>query len=207
MQLTSDTFDDGGRMPARTALAKPSDPGPVTFSENRNPHLAWDDVPEGTRSFVVTCIDRDCPSAPDDVNTPDREVPSSLPRVPFVHWLVADIPADVRTIDEASHSTGVTEGGKAPDTAPAGMHGRNDYTAWFEGDPDMHGEYHGYDGPAPPWNDSIVHRYEFTVHAIDVDRLGLRPGFTLDELTEAMDGHVVDSATITGEYASNPRLH
>ena len=207
MHLASDTFDDGGRMPPRTALAVPAEPGPVAFSENRNPHLSWSDVPDSTESFVITCIDRDCPSAPDDVNTTDREVPASLPRVPFVHWLLADIPSDVREIDEAAHSAEVTEGGKAPHAAPAGTHGRNDYTSWFDGDPEMHGAYHGYDGPAPPWNDSVVHRYDFTVHAIDVPSLGLAPGFTFEELSEAMDGHVLDSATITGEYASNPRLH
>lgn len=206
MQLTSDTFDDGGAMPPRGALAVPADPGPVTFSDNRNPHLRWSDVPEGTESFVVTCIDRDCPSAPDDVNQPDREVPESLPRVEFVHWLLADLPPDLRTIDEASHSEAMVAGGKESEACPVGVHGRNDYTSWFEGDPDLGGTYHGYDGPAPPWNDSIVHRYDFTVHAIDVASLGLQPGFTLAQLRDAMEGHVLDSATITATYATNPRL-
>ena len=33
----------------------------------------------------------------------------------------------------------------------------------------MSGDYFGYDGPCPPWNDSIVHHYVFTVYALDVD--------------------------------------
>lgn len=207
MQLTSDTFDDGGKMPPRGALAVPAEPGPVTFSDNRNPHLAWSGAPEATASFAVTCIDRDCPSAPDDVNQTDREVPETLPRVDFTHWLLADLPPDTSAIDEGEHCAEVTAGGKAADAATIGVHGRNDYTAWFDGDPDMGGTYHGYDGPAPPWNDSISHRYDFTVYALDVPTLGLAPGFTRDELESAMAGHVLDSATITATYASNKRLH
>lgn len=205
MDLRSDTFDDGGPMPARGVFAVAADPGPVALSDNRNPHLAWDPVP-GARSFAVTCIDVDCPSAPDDVNQTDREVPESLPRVDFVHWLLADLPASLTSIDEGSHSSEVTARGKPVDAAPVGVHGRNDYTAWFAGDPDMDGTYHGYDGPAPPWNDSIIHRYEFTVHALDVATLGLEPGFDLDAMRSAMDGHVVASATITATHATNPRL-
>lgn len=206
MQLSSDTFEDGGVIPARAALAASADPGPVAFSDNRNPHLAWSGAPDGTRSFVVTCIDIDCPSSPEDVNQPDREVPESLPRVDFVHWLLADVPAHLTAIDEASHSAAMTAHGKAADAAAVGVHGRNDYTAWFQGDPDMEGSYHGYDGPAPPWNDSIPHRYEFTVRAVDQASLGLDPGFTLDDLKAALEGHVLGEATISATYATNRRL-
>lgn len=207
MELTSSSFDDGGKIPERLALAVPADPGPVAFSDNRNPHLHWSGFPQGTRSFVVTCIDHDCPSAPDDVNQPDREVPSSLPRVDFTHWLLANVPAAVVEIPEGAHAQGVTPRGKAADAAPVGVHGQNDYTAWFDGDPDLEGQWNGYDGSAPPWNDSIVHHYEFTVYALDVDSLDLSPGFVRDELEAAMAGHVIDEASIVGIYASNPRLH
>jgi Raf kinase inhibitor-like YbhB/YbcL family protein len=207
MDLRSDTFDHGASIPPRSALAVPADPGPVEFSDNRNPHLAWNDVPAGTRSYAITCIDHDCPSAPDDVNQSDREVPASLPRVDFVHWLLADIPSDVTAIAEAEHAEGVIAGGKQAHDAPTGIHGVNDYTAWFSGDPDLGGVWHGYDGPAPPWNDSIPHRYEFTVYALDVETLGVDEGFSRDALDAAMAGHVLATASITGTYASNPRLH
>ncbi len=207
MELTSTSFDDGAKIPPRIAFAVPADPGPVAFSENRNPHLRWVGAPDGARSFVVTCIDHDCPSAPDDVNQPDREIPASLPRVDFTHWLLANVPSSVNEIEEGSHSQSVTPRGKAADAAPLGVHGQNDYTAWTSDDPELAGQWNGYDGSAPPWNDSIVHHYEFTVHALDVDALDLEPGFTLDELKAAMEGHVLDSASIVGVYASNPRLH
>lgn len=47
---------------------------------------------------------------------------------------------------------------------PEGLrHGINDYSKWFSGDSQMQGQYYGHDGPAPPWNDSIVHHYVFTL--------------------------------------------
>ncbi len=207
MELFSTSFTDGEKVPPRCALAVPADPGPVEFAGNKNPHLSWSGAPEGTRSFVVTCIDHDCPSAPDDVNQADREVPSTLPRVDFTHWLLANIPPSVTTIEEGSHSDGVVPRGKPADAAPIGVHGLNDYTAWFAGDPDLEGNWNGYDGTAPPWNDSIPHHYEFSVFALDVDQLDLAPGFSRDDLEAAMEGHVLDSASITGLYALIPRLH
>jgi hypothetical protein len=207
MELLSTSFIDGGKVPTVCALAVPADPGPVAFAGNRNPNLSWSDAPAATQSYVITCIDHDCPSAPDDVNQTDREVPSSLPRVDFTHWLLANIPADVTSIEEGSHSDGVTPRGKAAAASPVGIHGLNDYTSWFAGDPDLDGAWNGYDGSAPPWNDSIPHHYEFSAYALDVDTLDLEPGFTRDDLMASMEGHVLASASITGLYALNPRLH
>ncbi len=203
MRLRSDSINDGQVADDRLALATPSPEGNVQLSDNRNPHLAWDAV-EGARSYAVTCVDVDCPSAPDDVNQADREVPSDLPRVDFVHWLLADL--DVTEIEEGTQSDSVVAGGKAADAAPVGNHGVNDYTAWFADDPAMAGTWHGYDGPAPPWNDSIPHRYIFTVYALDVPETGLEPGFARSQLDAVLDEHTIDSASITVTYSLNPRL-
>jgi hypothetical protein len=65
----------------------------------------------------------------------------------------------------------VTPGGKSGPLVPFTIkngtehqlrQGVNDYTGWFANDPDMAGEYYGYDGPCPPWNDERVHTYVFT---------------------------------------------
>jgi phosphatidylethanolamine-binding protein (PEBP) family uncharacterized protein len=42
----------------------------------------------------------------------------------------------------------------------------------------MAGEYYGYDGPCPPWNDERVHTYVFTLYALDIPRLPLEGRFT-----------------------------
>lgn len=205
MELRSNNFDHGTTIPDRLAFGKPGDP--VALSENLSPHLAWKDVPAGTRSFVLTCIDDDAPSKDEDVNQSDREVPSDLLRVDFVHWLMADIPAECGELAEGSCSEGVTARGKREPIGPPGsVQGRNDYTSWFADDEDMAGEYRGYDGPCPPWNDSLPHHYQFDLYAVDVPSLGLEPGFTLDQLRTALDGHVLAEATRTGTYTLNPRL-
>jgi Raf kinase inhibitor-like YbhB/YbcL family protein len=206
VELTSTSIVDGEPIGRDFALAEPADEGHVSFAGNRNPQLAWRDAPEHTESFVVTCIDLDAPSVGDDVNQEDREVPADLERAEFTHWLLANIPASHDEIAEGSHSNGVTPRGKAADDARVGLHGVNDYTSWFDGDADLGGQWNGYDGCAPPWNDSIPHRYRFTVSALDVAELDLGAGFSRNELSTAMEGHVLASASIIGSYATNPRL-
>ena len=207
MELTTTSFSDGGVIPDRYALARPIRGGPVALSDNINPQLSWDYVPEATQSFAIICHDPDAPSKPDDVNQPDREVPADLPRVDFFHWVAADLPADVRSIDEGEFSTGAVPHGKQVAVGPHRCHqGLNDYTGWFSGDPEMEGNYYGYDGPAPPWNDSIVHRYVFTVHALDVERVDIQADFSGHDLRAALDGHVLADAAVSGTYTQNARL-
>ena len=70
----------------------------------------------------------------------------------------------------------------------------------------MGGTYGGYDGPCPPWNDALVHRYHFTVYALDVESLDMKGTFTGDEALGAMQGHILGQATVTGTYTLNPEL-
>lgn len=207
MRVTSPNFEHEGTIPGEFAFAVPDPDQHVALSQNRNPQLNWEDVPEGTQSFVVCCIDDDAPTKPDDVNQEGREVPADLARAEFVHWLLANLPAATRQLDAGAWSEGVTAGGKARPPSPLpGVQGENDYTGWFAGDADMAGSYQGYDGPCPPWNDARVHRYHFSVFALDCATLDLAPGFGLGELRAAMEGHVLAMATLTGHYTLNPRL-
>ena len=203
MQLRSDSFVSGQPIPAPFAFGKPG--APVALSDNRSPQLAWKDAPLATRSFVLTCIDPDVPSRGDDVNQAGRTVPADLPRVEFVHWLMANIPVECGELAAGACSDEVTPRGKqAPFGPPGSVQGVNDYTGWFAGDADMAGRYLGYDGPCPPWNDALLHHYHFSVSALDVPTLALVEGFTLAELRAAMAGHVLAEAAIVGTYTLNP---
>ena len=207
MKLTSASFTDGARIPGEFAFCVIDPKTHVALSANRNPHLAWSDAPAGTKSFAVICHDPDVPSRGDDVNQEDREVPASLPRVDFFHWLLFDIPATVHDIAAGSHSDGVSARGKPGPAAPNGWrHGINDYTGWFAGDKDMGGTYYGYDGPCPPWNDSLIHRYVFTVYALDVAKLDVAGELTGANVRAALQGHVLAQASIGATYTLNPRL-
>jgi Raf kinase inhibitor-like YbhB/YbcL family protein len=201
MRLSSQSFKHMGPIPARCAFGRPGPDSPCVLSDNLNPHLAWEGAPAGTRSFVLMCIDSDVPNKPDDVNQEGREVPADLPRVDFVHWLMVDIPADCRGLAEGQCSNGITPKGKQdPPGPPGSRQGINDYTNWFAGDPEMGGDWYGYDGPCPPWNDPLLHHYHFRLYALDLPSLGLSGRFTVDQAREAMKGHVLAEAAITGTY-------
>jgi len=70
----------------------------------------------------------------------------------------------------------------------------------------MAGAYFGYDGPCPPWNDAIVHRYVFTLYALDIASVPLDGEFTGQQVRAAIDGHVLDQASFSGSYTLNPAL-
>lgn len=207
MKLTSESFTDQGNIPERNAFGKIDGQNHVALAGNANPHLAWTDAPRATQSFVVICHDPDVPSKPDDVNQEGREIPSDLPRVDFYHWALIDIPATTTEIGEGAYSDGITPRGKAGPLALDGTRqGVNDFTTWFAADRDMNGDYYGYDGPCPPWNDSIPHRYIFTVYALDIPELPFEGRFTSSDVIKAIQGHILAQASIVGIYTLNPRL-
>jgi len=207
VQVTSSGFKDGGALPARLAFCRIDPATHATLSDNRSPQLSWSGAPAGTKSFAIICHDYDVPSRGDDVNQEGRTIPKSLPRVDFFHWVVVDLPASLASVAEGEFASGVTAKGKpGPAAAHGSRQGLNDYTGWFAGDKEMGGQYHGYDGPCPPWNDEIPHHYVFTVFALDVARLPLEGAFTGAQAREAMKGHVLAQAKITGVYALNPSV-
>ncbi len=207
MLLKSTSFADGATIPGEFAFGVIDPKNHVSLSQNRNPHLAWSGAPAVTKSFAIICHDPDVPSRGDDVNKEGREVPATLPRVDFYHWLLLDISPATHEIAAGSQSDGVVPRGKPGPGAPGGWrHGINDYTGWFAGDPDMKGHYYGYDGPCPPWNDSIVHHYVFTVYALDVPKLNVQGELTGANVRAALAGRVLAQAHLTGTYSLNPRL-
>ncbi len=86
MRVVSQDFNDGDKMPERHVFN-----GMGYQGDNVSPHLAWDDVPAGTKSFVVTCYDPDAPTGSG-----------------WWHWVVANIPAEVTELPQGAGS-GVAE--------------------------------------------------------------------------------------------------
>jgi Raf kinase inhibitor-like YbhB/YbcL family protein len=207
MKLTSNSWANGERIPSRYAAGRLAADGSVGFSENINPHLAWADLPAQTQSLVLICHDFDVPSRGDDVNQADREVPADLPRVDFFHWLLVDLPPTPSEIAEGEFSRGFTAHGKpGPQALRGARQGLNDYTGWFAGQADMAGKYYGYDGPFPPFNDSLIHHYVFTLYALAVPRLPVEGDFNGEQVRAALAGVTLGAATLSGSYTLNRRL-
>jgi Raf kinase inhibitor-like YbhB/YbcL family protein len=207
VKLFSAAFADGGRIPGDLAFCVIDKVAHVKTSDNMNPDFRWSDLPAGTKSLALICHDPDVPSRGDDVNKEGRTIPASLPRVEFFHWALIDLPSDTGPIARGEFSRGITPRGKKGPAAPRGARqGINDYTGWFAGDKDMAGNYFGYDGPCPPWNDSIVHHYVFTLYALDVAKLGVSGNFSCADARNATAGHVLAKAALTGVYSLNPAV-
>ena len=69
----------------------------------------------------------------------------------------------------------------------------------------MGGDYFGYDGPGPPWNNELVHHYHFTLYALDVPRCPVEGRFTGREVLKTIEGHTLDKASVVGSYAIYPK--
>jgi Raf kinase inhibitor-like YbhB/YbcL family protein len=204
MHIRSNSFQRHQPLPVEFAAGQPTADG-FGFAPNRNPHLAWDDVPAGTKSFALLCVDPDVPTVPEMVGKAGVSIPVDQPRCDFIHWVMVDIPAEVREIAAGACSDGIVPHGKSAPAGPAGSRqGLNDYTGWFADDPAMAGDWYGYDGAFPPPNDLRLHRYFFRVFALDIERLPVPDRFTGAEAMAAMHGHILAEAATYATYTLNP---
>ncbi len=86
--LKSTTFQDGKMMPKKVANSKANAPtNPNCVGENVSPQFSWTNVPEGTKSFVLTMFD------------PEGRAPSGVS-----HWVAYGIPASVTGFAEGEVS-------------------------------------------------------------------------------------------------------
>ena len=200
-----DAWENGAAIPTKFDFGKPGgEAGPFAVSDNLSPKISWENAPVDTKSFALVCVDPDVPSKADDVNQADRVVPADLPHVDFYHWVLFNIPADVNELPEGIGSECVVARGKPVGAAKIGKAGKNNYTDWFAGDPDMDGVYGNYDGPCPPWNDSIKHHYHFKLFALSVESLDLTDAVSGPELLEAIKPFILEEARYIGTYSMNP---
>jgi Raf kinase inhibitor-like YbhB/YbcL family protein len=202
MRLTSKSILHEQPIPPECAMGVKGPDGPQP-GPNRSPQLAWSGAPATTKSYALLAVDIDAPARADDANKSDRTIPYDFPRADFYHWVLIDIPVSRSELTEGVDSSGITAKGKEAGHTPHGERGLNNYTEWFGDDPEMGGAYAGYDGPWPPFNDERVHRYVFTLYALDVESLGLGARFTGPDVKKAIEGHVLAEASIVGTYTLN----
>jgi Raf kinase inhibitor-like YbhB/YbcL family protein len=147
--LTTTTFQNRGFIPKKFTCDGP----------DISPALEWTEPPAGTKCFALIVDDPDAPSGT------------------WVHWVLYDLPVDVRKLDE-----GVEKTLQLPDGA---RQGRNDF-----------GKI-GYDGPCPPRG--APHRYFFKLYALD-RKTNLKAGASKSELERAIKDHVLAEAEVVGLF-------
>ena len=206
LTVTVEGVSKGKAIPADYAFCVPAAQGHVTLGPNKSPKIGWSAGPAKTQSYAIIVVDTDVPSVATDVNKDGKTIPAKLKRVRFYHWVLVDIPASVTSLDAGADSDGVTAHGKPAGPAKAGVRGLNNYTDWFASDETMKGNYAGYDGPCPPWNDTRRHHYHFTVYALDVPSLDLTGAFRAPDALQAMKRHVLARGETVGVYALNPTV-
>jgi Raf kinase inhibitor-like YbhB/YbcL family protein len=146
MKLESSSFENGGKMPKQFGYK----------NGNVSPSLIISEVPESTKSLALIMDDPDAMGAVGKV---------------WVHWVLWNIPIEIKKIDENS----------IPENS-------------IEGETDF-GEI-GYGGPAPPDKE---HTYIFKLYALDTV-LNLSKNSTKKDVETSMKDHIIDETKLTGKY-------
>ncbi len=182
-----------GNLPVSTAFCMPK--GSPAKPHDESPGLSWSAGPPGTKSYALIAVDPDVVKNLSLMNKPGVTIPVGAPRMNIYHWVLIDIPAAVTSLAPGEDSDHFIPGGKPIGPAKIGVRGANDYWPFFDKRPGapaaMHGPYGGYDGPCPPANDELVHRYVFKIFALDVPSLNLTGQFFAPAALAAMRGHIL----------------
>jgi Raf kinase inhibitor-like YbhB/YbcL family protein len=149
LQLTSSVFSNGGAIPAKFTCDGP----------DVSPALSWNDPPPGTKAFALIMDDPDAPAGT------------------WVHWVLYDLPSNVRELHE--------DVPKSKDLESGARQGSNDFRRI------------GYGGPCPPRGST--HRYSFRLYALD-QPTQLSAGAAKGDLERAMKGHILAQSELLGRF-------
>lgn len=205
LKVKVDSFKDGGTIANKYAFCAPAAQGHTTAGQNISPSISWSKGPRDTKSYAIVLYDTDSPAEHREMmNKEGQTMTAAVKRHDFYHWILVDIPPNVTSLKEGADSNARVMHGKPATPAAAGVRGLNDYTKVTASNEAMKGQYYGYDGPCPPWNDDIVHHYHFTVYALSVKSLGLPKDFDGPAALDAMKGKILAQGEALGLYTQNP---
>ena len=205
MKLDSESFSHDEAIPERCAFCVPDADQHATLGTNLNPALSWSDVPGGTKSLVLICNDPDAPAKPENVNTEGKTISARRKRTDFCHWVLVDIPRDAVGIQEGEFSDGVTAGGKSgPSSARGTRQGSTITPAGLPGTRTWRAATSATMAPVPrgttPSSTIIISRFTRWISSA----VPVGGEFTARSVLDAMEGHILETATLTGTYSLNP---
>lgn len=206
LKVSVDSFKNGGTIPGDYAFCVTAAQGHMGAGPDKSPRISWSKGPAGTKSYAIILTDTSSPTIRDNMNKEGTVVAADMPRRTFYHWVLVDIPPGVRSLRKGAESNARVSHGK-PVAAKIGVHGVNDFgIKVFPANEQMKGDYYGYDGPCPPWNDEQPHHYHFTVYALSVPSLNLSGAFDGATALTAMEGKVLVQGAVAADYTLNPSL-
>ncbi len=124
---------------------------------NVSPHLAWENAPKNSKSFAIICHDPDAPK------------PNG-----WYHWLVVNIPSEIKEIKQGEKIKGAIET-------------ITDFKT------------KGYGGACPPVGHG-AHHYNFTLYALDVDKINIKENDSPKDVEQKVISHAIAKSTITALY-------
>jgi len=205
LKVSVDTFKNGEMMPNKYAFCAPAAQGHTAAGDNFSPSISWSRGPRGTKSYAILLYDTDSPAEQrDKINKEDVSMTAAIPRRTFFHWVLVDIPPNIRSLKEGADSDARVVHGKPATPAAVGVRGLNDYTKVTAGNDATKGQYFGYDGPCPPWNDEVVHHYHFAVFALSAKKLDLPSDFDGSAVLDVIKDKVLAQGEVVGLYTQNP---
>lgn len=191
-----------GHLPPSAAYCPPTPMDPAKY--NISPSVSWTRGPPATRSYALLMTDLDVPKDLSSINKPGVVLTAETPRIPFIHWVLIDIPATITHLRRGEEGSGFVPKGKPLGPTDHGLRGANVYSHFYPADSPLAGLRGGYDGPCPPRNDEVVHRYVTQVYALDVPSLQLQGVFFGEDALRAMQGHVLASGEADAVYSGTP---
>jgi Raf kinase inhibitor-like YbhB/YbcL family protein len=147
LSLSSRAFTEGSKIPVQYTCD----------GQDISPSLAWGEPAPNTKSLALIVDDPDAAGV-------------------FTHWVIFNIPANVRQLAENITGEERLQNGA--------LQGRNDF-----------GNI-GWGGPCPPRGS---HRYVFKIYALDRS-LDLKSGASKKQLLGAMEGHILEQGQLIGVY-------
>jgi Raf kinase inhibitor-like YbhB/YbcL family protein len=204
LKVTVGSIQSEKMIPPKHAFCAAAKENHVKTGGDVSPSVSWSKGPNGTKSYAVILYDTEAPAEQrEKMNKEGMVLTSDVPRRIFYHWVLIDVPASVTSIKEGAESEGRVAKGKPATPAAAGVRGLNDFTKVMAANEAMKGQYYGYDGPCPPWNDEKVHRYHYAVYALSVPSLSLKDPDGV-AVMEAIKGKVLAEGEVVGLFTTNP---
>ncbi|MGL4873515.1 MAG: YbhB/YbcL family Raf kinase inhibitor-like protein [Clostridium sp.] len=140
--------------------------------------LEWSLAPSSTKSYAITLIDYDT-------------VP--IMGFPWIHWVACDIPVNTTSLPANASTTMANSMVQGVNSYANGYPLQLNGLKGFQVPRDK--AYH-YGGMVPV---NFPHKYTMTVYALNTT-LNLKAGFGLNDLYNAMEGHVVGEGVTYGTY-------